>query len=72
MYQNPKQKQNPWGPGICPFIKDLHPRTHLIEKLEDPLQSMDIDQPVVIFYYFFEKINFNTYLFPTPNNQATG
>ena len=54
MYQHPKQKQKTWGPGICPFIKDPHPSTHLIEKLGDPLQSMNIDQPVVNILLFFE------------------
>ena len=52
MYQHPKQKQKTCGPGICPFIKDPHPSTHLIEKLGDPLQSMNIDQPVVNILLF--------------------
>jgi hypothetical protein len=34
---------------------------------------MNIDQPVVnILLFFFEKSILKTYLFPTPNDQATG
>jgi hypothetical protein len=58
---------------VCPFIKDPNPSTHLIEKLGDPLQSMNIDQPVVNILLFC-KINLilKTYLFSALNCADTG
>ena len=54
MYQQPQTKQNLVDlEYVCPFIKDPNPSTHLIEKLGDPLQSMNIDQPVVNILLFF-------------------
>ena len=54
MYQQPQTKQNLVDlEYVCPFIKDPNPSTHLIEKLRDPVQSMNIDQPVVNILLFF-------------------